>query len=788
MRTLFLLLVSLPLSLNLPAQIVLKTNYLELSLNPAGHIAQLTDRATGRTYAAPGTRSPLLAVYVGVNPESPSKASYNPKSKTLTLQYPRSKATLTLRVEEREEYLVFELIKAQPEMTIDKVIWGPYATNIGETVGEIVGVVRNGEYALGIQSLNVKTVGGFPSNEEGFELARGSAAQKTPSGSVLQAYSLNRSKARNITVWDKSFPNMPVPAIPGETVRGSKIALFGCPEPQVLAVISKIEVEQGLPHPLIDGVWAKISPQTGRSYLIANYSESTIDTLLEYTQKAGLMSLYHMDAFKSWGHYELSPAFFPNGVAGMQDCVKKATQKGIHLGAHTLTNFIQTHDPYVTPVPDKRLAKTGFSRLTAAIDSTATVLPVESPEYFANTHANWLHTVVIGEELIRYKKVSDEAPWRLLDCERGAFGTKKAAHSAGAEVGKLLDHPYEVFYPNLELQTEIALNLARRFNESGLSHLDFDGHEGCLAAGQGDYGIDLFAETFIRNTAHPVINGTSLSKHFYWHINTYCNWGEPWYGGFAESMQEYRINNQALLERNYLPNMLGWYLLTETTTLADMEWMLARAAGYNAGFAMATSLAALKNNPQTDDLLLAIRDWEQLRRARVFSEAQRERLKIPANEFRLVRTGENTWDLFPFHKSPEFVHEKTEKQPGEPTDSRWTYEMPDGEQFFQFKLSVKQGEGTVKNPVFKIDNYTRVELPVELFPGEACYPLNDRQIRIMDDKGRQKKILELAAPLPLLSKGGHVISFNAQYSGTSNHPHVAVYFKSLGAPEGVRLP
>ena len=775
-------------SCTLHAQIAFKTKHLELSIDPSGHVAQWTDRSSGKHYADSTRKSPLLVLYLGAQAESPSKASYNPKTKTLILQYPQSKATLTVRVEEREEYLVFELIKALPEAAIDKIVWGPFATTIGETVGEIVGVVRNSAFALGIQSLNVKTVGGFPSNNEGFELARGSAAQKTSSGSVLQAYALNRSKARNITVWDKNFPNMPVPPIPGETVRGSKIALFGCPEPQALELIGKIEVEQGLPHPLIDGVWSKISPQTGRSYLIANYTESNIDTLLEYTQKAGLMSLYHMDAFKSWGHYELSPAFFPNGVAGMQDCVKKAKRKGIHLGAHTLTNFIQTHDPYVTPVPDKRLAKTGFSRLAAAIDSNATVIPVESPEYFANTHANWLHTVVIGEELIRYKKVSDEAPWRLLDCERGAFGTKKAAHAIGAEVGKLLDHPYEVFYPNLELQTEIALNLARRFNESGLSHLDFDGHEGCLAAGQGDYGIDLFAETFIRNTTHPVINGTSLSKHFYWHINTYCNWGEPWYGGFAESMQEYRINNQALLERNYLPNMLGWYLLTETTTLADMEWMLARAAGYNAGFAMATSLAALKKNSQTDELLLAIRDWEQLRRARAFSQEQRERLKIPANEFHLVRTGENTWNLFPFHKSPEFVHEKTEKQPGEPTDSKWEYAMPDEEQFFQFKLSVREGEGTVKNPVFKIDNYSRVELPVELYPGEACYPLNDRQIRVMDEKGRQKKIVELASSLPLLAKGGHVISFNAQYSAMGNQPNIAVYFKSMGAPEGVRLP
>jgi len=42
--------------------------------------------------------------------------------------------------------------------------------------------------------------------------------------------------------------------------------------------------------------------------------------------------------------------------------------------------------------------------------------------------------------------------------------------------------------------------------------------------------------------------------------------------------------------------------------------------------------------------------------------------------------------------------------------------------------------------------------------------------------------------LPLLAKGGHVIAFNAHYSAMGNQPKVAVYFKSMGAPEGIRLP
>ena len=129
-----------------------------------------------------------------------------------------------------------------------------------------------------------------------------------------------------------------------------------------------------------------------------------------------------------------------------------------------------------------------------------------------------------------------------------------------------MDHSYNVFFPNLELQLEIAENLAKRFNETGLEQMDFDGHEGCLSSGQGDYAIELFAKTFYDHLDHTVLNGSSNSEPFYWHINTFCNWGEPWYGGFKESMQEYRINNQLLFDRNFMPHMLGWYLLTKNTS------------------------------------------------------------------------------------------------------------------------------------------------------------------------------------------------------------------------------
>lgn len=762
----------------------LNTNDFQLKINKSGQVTSLFSLPEKAEYISAKQNSPLLTIKAGADFEEPNSAQIDVKGKTITLDYKKSGIVVKIKYDAKPTHLVFEITGIQPAGKADLAVWGPYATSINKIVGEIVGVVRNENYAIGIQSLNVKTAGGYPVKEEGFEFGRGRAAESKEWGSILQAYSIDRSKKRNITVWNDQWPNMPVEPIKNETLIGSKIALFGCSEKESLNRIGEIEIAEGLPHPLINGIWSKVSPETGRSYLISDYSESTIDELLSYTKRANLMTLYHMNIFDSWGHYEITKRDFPNGIEGLRKCVAKAKALGIRLGAHTLTNFINTNDPYVTPVPDKRLVKTGSSIITSDISKTDKSIPVASPEYFNNEKSNWLHTVVIDNELIRYRTVTSVEPYMLLDCERGAFGTKASSHTKNSAAGKLADHGYKIFFPNIDLQREIAINLAKRFNETGLSQMDFDGHEGCGATGQGDYAIDLFAKDFYDNTDHTVINGTSNSKHFYWHINTYCNWGEPWYEGFRENMQEYRINNQALLERNYLPNMLGWYLMIETTTLSDIEWMLARAAGYNAGFALVADLAALKKNPQTPQILDALREWETARHSKVFSAAQRELLKNPKNEFHLEAVNEKSWKLYPFHASQEYAHEKTIRQPGEPTSVEWQYENTDGDQPLQFKLKASGGEGTIKNPSFEIDNFTIISYNVELKNNETLLCEGIKTARIYDNKGHQIKAVEANISIPDISHGKHKINFNCEFTG-GQPLTVKVIFKSMGRAEQI---
>jgi hypothetical protein len=769
---------------NASAQTSFKAGSVRISIDNKGQVTELAAQNGSKQFLYSDTLRSLLTVVRNSARYSPAKAVYNKGKKLLSLTYPESGVTADVKIEERNGYLSLELVKAEPASEIDAVVWGPIPLNFNDTVGEVIGVVRNKEIAIGMTVLNVKTLGGYYRTSEGMADGRGEAGTVTTWGSTIQAYSINRDKPRNVDAWNSSFKNMPVPVIKGETVKGSRIAIWGADPAQVLNRIETIVLAEKLPHPTIKGKWLRNSGVFGRSYLISSFNENQVDSMIAYTKRAGLISLYHEGPFKSWGHYELSPESFPGGKNSMRNAVQKASAAELYFGVHTLTNFINTDDKYVSPVPDPRLAKTGSSVLVEAVSDTSTTLVVKSAEYFSNETSNWLHTVMIGQELIRYQSVSTSAPYQLINCQRGAFGTKAANHMAGDSVGKLLDHPYMVFFPNFELQKEICNNLVQLFNETGINHWDFDGHEGGLATGEGDYGIEMFSKQVTDKINHEYLVGTSNSHTFYWNIGSYYNWGEPWYGGFKESMEGYRISNQAFFDRNYMPRMLGWYLLSAYTSMADMEWMLARAAGYGAGFAMVARPDALRTNRIAGELLDAIREWEQARNSFSFSADQKERMKDPKNEFHLVKNGDQGWTLSQVLFSQAYKYEKFIRQPGEPTYSTFKVEQPTGKQPLKFRLRAAGEEGSIKNIRLIIDNSIELSVPNDLNAGETLIADGTRSVIILDKTGKRKSSFEFPKELPVLDKGNHIITIDGKFEGTQP-PVLETQFRFDGLPEEV---
>ncbi len=648
------------------------------AIDAHGSLVSITPKGMERNLVAQGQAAPVMQLRSGGKWLQPESAYWAASAGQLTLQF--SNATVTVLVTTKPTHLDLELSRIEAKQPVEIALWGPYPVAIGETIGEIVGVVRNRDDAVGIQALNAKTLGGYPTVENDIESEfgaddtsyfpelpaelkkgqgfRGDVARPTAFGSVLQAYCRNRDHERVIANWGHEHYHVQSFADGG--VVGSRIALFVCPEPKALETLGAIELSEGLPHPMLDGEWGKTARSATASYLIVDFGENNIDRAIEMTRRAGLRYLYHSSPFESWGHFKLKPSLFPNGWNGFRTCVDKARKAGIRIGFHTLSNFITPSDDYVTPKPNRGLAVIGAASLGKNVDATTRDLPVSDAQLF--TDKATLRTVRIGDELVRFSSVATNGAPALLGCERGAWGTTATVHTTGDPVRLLLDHEYNVFLGDAELSQEIARNIANFCNQTGARQLSFDGLEGNWASGYGQYGRTLFTKAWYdalnEEARGQVINDASNPGHFNWHIYTRMNWGEPWYAGFRESQTLYRFKNQVLFQRNYMPHMLGWFALRPNTSLEDAEWLLARAAGFDAGFALATSLAStaqLEADPSSADtarqfgattaILASIAEWETARMADAFPTEIKAKLRDNQREFHLQAVGKGTWDL-----------------------------------------------------------------------------------------------------------------------------------------------
>ncbi len=802
------------LSLCLPTRAQSKpfeTADFRVTLNEKGYVVSFFDKQKKREYHPGDQATPLLRLSVSDKIEEP--ISMKADGNMLTLYYAQRSLSAVVTVVKKSSYISFELTAISDPQKIDWIVWGPFATSIREIIGETVGVVRNHEFALGIQALNVKTLGGYPTelndndpsfnifdteslidikvSEKNEKLYRGQTAKATDKGSVLQAYTRNRAADRIIPNWGHTQYTSPAYADGG--IKGSRIALFGCAPTKVLETIRTIEQAENLPHPKLNGEWIKTARDATASYLIIGFSEQTLDDALELTAKAGLKYLYHGHPFKSWGSYSLLEDAFPQNWISMKNCVDRANAKGIHLGVHTLSNFINTNDPYVTPIPDKRLAVVGTSTLTQGIDDATQIITLESPVFFNQMQNNSLRSVRIGNEIIRYKEVSAAAPWQLLECIRGAYGTKPAHHAKGVSVDKLMDHGYKVFLTNTELSEEIAHQLARFCNETGIRQISFDGLEGTTASAMGQYAINLFTKAWYEKLTPAlkgsVINDASGSSHYNWHINTRYNWGEPWYAGFRESQTQYRLMNQDYFRRNYLPSMLGWFSMNAQTSVEDAEWLLARAAGFDAGFAFNVNLKQVSANEASDAIFRAIRTWETARMLGVFSPEQKKRMENIQQEFHLEQLADDKWELSPLHIQRFTVSPTPSSE--NPGTRGVAFHNPYAEQSLsltlQLKLAKTESAGPVRSIKIRINESEKVSIPFGLEPDQILKITHQNMAQLYDKNWRLLQSISLPSPIPKVQNGVNTVFIEAVVASHS-HPPIYVECKTVGTPELLKKP
>lgn len=813
---LFLLTGLWSVALSSPPGFMMTTEHMKLSIDAAGNIESLKGGKKAVEYIPAGQRAPLLSLFKDGVYARPVSMTPNRSKKTITLKYPNG-SVATIGFSEKGSYLRFELLSLAPRNGTEAIVWGPYPTTISRLIGETVGVVRDSLFAIGVQSLRINTIEGIPDdgdnpgggayidplpsqslpdalkdkvgqpvaidvNGEGdmpeyVRLYRGSLAVKKPYGSELRLFARDRRIPRTIGAGKTLQYVTPVES----DFTGSAIALFGCPEPEVLNTIEKIELGEGLPHPMIDGVWIKRSRRMGEAYMM--YEGKDMDKCIEYARNCNFRLVHIGDIFKSWGHFDLQTGRFPNGAEDIRKLTARAKEHGISLGVHTLTTFTGTNDPYVTPIPSDSLCKTGSSVLARDIGAEDRVIYIKDPQWFQNTGST--HTIKIGKELIAYKSVSNEAPWRLLDCVRGQFKTERSAHKAGTAVDKLANNSYRGFLPDIHLQDAYARRMAEVCNETGIDLMDFDGFEGLEATGHGGYGENKFIDLWYRTLDRDRLVCGSTTAHYYWHIYSYMNWGEPWYSGLRESQINYRIENQRYFERNYMPGMLGWFKLENSYRPEEIEWIQARSTAFDAGYLLRVD-ENIEKSGFKEVFFEAIREWQKARHAKAFTADQIIRMKDPKNEFHLEKVSDNSWNLYPVAMQIGVEHKYRQVQTGEPVATRFKMDNPFAEQPVQLYITALAGDGNTTASVsglrIEVNGYQALEIDDPVRAGDKLI-VDGEAVFVCDPNWNKIKRLNVNS-IPKWTKGENQIEVKSEFSG-SQAPVLKIDCKAIGAPERV---
>lgn len=771
------------------SQVQLKTNNLQLTVNGKGYLTSFRDLIQNREYVFPGNGSrmnPLLVLYSDQESFYPVAMVFNKDPGLMTLIYEPAAIRATIQVTSHPTHISFELISFTGISPV-AIQWGPYAVTITEVVGETIGVVRNKDYAIGIQALNMHTMGGlmseyYPDHNTNPENGQFREPEENRTATLLDGYSELRAYTR-----EKEGG-----------VMNSKIAFFGCPEPRVIDLIGNIELAENQPHPMYDGTWGKISPVMKENWMVTNISEENIDEILEFARKANLTCIHTMSPFETWGHFQLNKKNFPNGLDGLKACVEKAAKYNIVVGIHCLSNFITTNDPYVTPVPDIRLAydiKTGLDQDLGPTSTTFMIKDtvnfgdyVKVNEPWSGVRTNNLRTVRIDNELIQYGSVAPDQFFRLVDCKRGAFGTVPAFHEAGAEVAKLWDHGYRVFFPSFEMQEEMAHRLAEIINYAGIREISFDGLEGCFFSGLGMYAAVQFVKECLEHVDHVMFCDASITSHNLWHYFSRMTWGDENYQN-ATRVGTLKFKNQAFYKRNYIPPMMGAGLKLTTltwnrlaSTVDDAEWQLSKNAGYDAGYGIDASINTIRNLGNIDEIIRISNIWEEARSLNAFSPDQKKRLADPAGEWHLEKTGEGQWLLSPM-KYHEFDCDSLSSKP-----ALFSLTNDFDKQDFQFILHVSgrsiADQTTIENPSFRINGQTLV-FPLELHQNEYMVYKGGSTGWIYDSNWHQiKEFKAIYKKLPFILNGKQEIRFAVR---KDKNARVSIRVRLTGKQEPVTV-
>jgi hypothetical protein len=473
-------------------------------------------------------------------------------------------------------------------------------------------------------------------------------------------------------------------------LEGAKVAIVvtptGGPDPaaRMLDAIGRVEIAEGLPHPMLNGVWIKKAPERFASYLMSHdVGEENVDDIVEFARGGfGCIEIYPWSSTPTYG---LNVGLFPHGMAGLKKVADRIHAAGLQLGLHSMQGMVgwgAKNDPYIVPKADPRLLQDRHATLAADLAEQATAISVTEGTQGWPDRGDLL----VDGEIIRYGARSDAG---FAECQRGLWGTTVKAHPKGTRLGHLVNcFPIWggcVYCPdvNSSMIDEICDTIARWFNATGADMSYFDGGEEVIVQAPYWRNQGRIALGVQRRLKKPVVlEGNALYTHLSWHVITR---GSPSFDPIYFGRREYTLRSKGSNPAYWAPNLLtgdvGWFsphvrsLTTDAVTPDEVMLLCLKAVGGKAPISFHTSAQDPWTNKRMPEMLEVIRACDELKRTDYFTEEARAELAKPRVEHVLEQIAGGEWSLRPRQFGPSQM-----VNAGRAAGAAWRYANPYGEQ------------------------------------------------------------------------------------------------------------
>ena len=590
-----------------PVTIELQNDYVSYAIGADGKNRGFTDRATGTDCCRAAAGAAVARAKVAGKVINATSAALD--GDRLTIDFGGSGVKAVVRVDTHPHYFALEVVEA-----------------VGEGLQEL-------------QFANIElTLNGAP--EEPF---------------VACALALNLQC--NVPEMPRANSRLRAYCYAEHGFEGAAVALVACPREELRNVLKEVVTQApGLPKSPIGGPWAMDADINRASYLFITPTEANVNAVIDTAMSVGFNQIEWHGGRGTYrfGDCLPNPKLYPNGIESIKAINRKLHAAGIYVGMHPYAFFMDKGCPWVTPVPDTRLAKDATFTLSEALTADATAVPVvETTEGMSTITGFFVRnsvTLHVDDELITYSGVSKEPSYAFTKCTRGAWGTKAAPHAVGAKVHHLKEC-FGLFAPDPDttLLEEVAQANADFFNECDFDTLYLDALDGEDVIG-GWHGGSKFVWELWKRLKKPAAMEYSTFHHHLWVLRSrHGAWDSPTrcHKKFIDMHVRSNSGNTSM----FLPSNLGWWAFkswsppqVEPTYPDDIEYWCAKGLGTDSGLSLQ---GYNKGLPGHQRLAAIVKQYEELRHAGYFPESVKEQLRQAGKEFTLERTPAGDWQFRP---------------------------------------------------------------------------------------------------------------------------------------------